>query len=61
MPFSLHWITKKKKFKKPEPVAVETQVNTIIPEGSEMTPEEYKEMIARAKEGEGDDCLMCGS
>ena len=52
---------KKEEVKKPEPVAVETQVNTIIPEGSEMTPEEYKEMIARAKEGEGDDCLMCGS
>ncbi len=27
-----------------------------------MTPEEMKEMIARAKEGQGDDdCLMCGS
>ncbi len=38
-----------------------TQVNTIIPEGGEMTPEEYRAMIARAKEGEGDDCLMCGS
>ena len=38
-----------------------TQVNTVIPEGSEMTPEEYKAMIARAKEGQGDDCLMCGS
>ena len=38
-----------------------TQVNTVLPEGGEMTPEEYKAMIARAKEGEGDDCLMCGS
>ena len=51
----------KETVKKPEPVAVETKVNAVIPEGSEMTPEEYKAMIARAKEGEGDDCLMCGS
>ena len=51
----------KETVKKPEPVAVETKVNAVIPEGSEMTAEEYKEMIARAKEGEGDDCLMCGS
>jgi ribonucleoside-diphosphate reductase alpha chain len=51
----------KETVKTPEPVAVETKVNAVIPEGSEMTPEEYKAMIARAKEGEGDDCLMCGS
>jgi len=51
----------KETVKKSEPVAVETKVNAVIPEGSEMTPEEYKAMIARAKEGEGDDCLMCGS
>ena len=61
MQFNLHYLKKKKAVKKPEPVAVETQVNAVIPEGSEMTPEEYKAMIARAKEGEGDDCLMCGS
>ncbi len=35
---------------KPAPVAVEP-----------LTPEEMKELIARAKEGEDDDCLMCGS
>lgn len=51
----------KETVKKPEQVAVETKVNAVIPEGSEMTAEEYKAMIARAKEGEGDDCLMCGS
>ena len=51
----------KETVKKPEPIAVETKVNAVIPEGSEMTAEEYKAMIARAKEGEGDDCLMCGS
>ncbi|HHC80605.1 MAG TPA: ribonucleoside-diphosphate reductase subunit alpha [Flavobacteriia bacterium] len=52
---------KKKEVKEPTVAVTETQVNTIIPEGSEMTPEEYREMLARAKEGEGDDCLMCGS
>ncbi len=52
---------KKKEVKEPAAAVTETQVNTIIPEGSEMTPEEYREMLARAKEGEGDDCLMCGS
>ncbi|EDP97110.1 ribonucleoside-diphosphate reductase subunit alpha [Kordia algicida OT-1] len=35
---------------KPAPVAVEP-----------LTPEEMKEMIARAKDGQDDDCLMCGS
>ena len=54
-------VSKKDAVKKPVVVAEETSVNTIIPEGSEMTPEEYKEMLLRAKEGEGDDCLMCGS
>jgi len=51
----------KETVKKPEPVAVETKVKAVIQEGSEMTAEEYKAMVARAKEGEGDDCLMCGS
>ncbi|WP_046755940.1 ribonucleoside-diphosphate reductase subunit alpha [Kordia jejudonensis] len=35
---------------KPTPIAVEP-----------LTPQEMKEMIARAKENEDDDCLMCGS
>jgi ribonucleoside-diphosphate reductase alpha chain len=26
-----------------------------------MSQEEIKELIAKTKEGEGDDCLMCGS
>ncbi|MCL4147705.1 UNVERIFIED_CONTAM: hypothetical protein GTU68_059025 [Idotea baltica] len=43
--------SKKEEIKKPEVVAVEAQVNA----------EEYKAMIALAKESEGDDCLMCGS
>ena len=58
--------TVSKKQEEKQPVAANeipgaTQVNTIVPEGGEMTPEEYRAMIARAKEGEGDDCLMCGS
>ena len=57
-------VSKKEEAKQPVAAAEipgATQVNTVIPEGGEMTPEEYKAMIARAKEGEGDDCLMCGS
>ncbi len=57
-------VSKKEEAKQPVAAAEipgATQVNTIMPEGGEMTPEEYKAMIARAKEGEGDDCLMCGS
>lgn len=61
-----------KKETKQEPVAVEAataiSVETVganpkpSPAAVEpLTPEELKEMIARAKEGEGDDCLMCGS
>jgi len=26
-----------------------------------LTPQELKQMLAQAKEGEDDDCLMCGS
>jgi len=26
-----------------------------------LTPQELKQMLAKAKEGEDDDCLMCGS
>ncbi|WP_299884886.1 ribonucleoside-diphosphate reductase subunit alpha [uncultured Lacinutrix sp.] len=31
------------------------------PEGTPMSAEEMKALIAQAKEAEGDDCLMCGS
>ncbi len=34
--------------------------NTKV-EVAPMSPEEMKSLIAQAKEGEGDDCLMCGS
>jgi len=41
------------------PVAATAQTETDI---QPMSPEEMKEMIARAKEGQADDdCLMCGS
>ncbi|MDH7448369.1 ribonucleoside-diphosphate reductase subunit alpha [Aquimarina sp. 2201CG14-23] len=40
----------------PEPEAV--QVTT---EGTALTPEELRAIIAQSKESEGDDCLMCGS
>ncbi|MDY8136865.1 ribonucleoside-diphosphate reductase subunit alpha [Aquimarina sp. 2201CG5-10] len=33
----------------------------VSPEGTSLTPEELKALIAQSKEGEGDDCLMCGS
>lgn len=46
--------------------AIEVQSTPIAPpqamDVQPMTPEEMKEMIARAKEGQADDdCLMCGS
>ncbi|TBW27116.1 ribonucleoside-diphosphate reductase subunit alpha [Gramella sp. KN1008] len=31
------------------------------PEEAALTPEELRAIIAQSKEGEGDDCLMCGS
>ncbi len=33
----------------------------VSPEGTSLTPEELKALIAQSKESEGDDCLMCGS
>lgn len=52
----------------PAEAAVSMEVKATAPTAQEevdiepMTPEEMKEMIARAKEGQGDDdCLMCGS
>ena len=36
-------------------------VQETAPEVEPMTPEEMKALIAQAKEGQGDDCLMCGS
>ena len=66
-----------KKKEEPVSVAVETEASSKAAEGIQvnatsvdpqevdiqpLTPEEMKEMIARAKEGQGDDdCLMCGS
>ena len=48
----------------------ETKVNAAVevnsqpavnPEGTSLSPEELKALIAQSKEAEGDDCLMCGS
>ena len=33
----------------------------VVPESTALTPEELRDIIARSKESEGDDCLMCGS
>ncbi len=33
----------------------------VSPEGTALTPEELRAIIAQSKEAEGDDCLMCGS
>ncbi len=33
----------------------------VSPEGTSLTPEELRALIAQSKEAEGDDCLMCGS
>ncbi|MGA8852706.1 MAG: ribonucleoside-diphosphate reductase subunit alpha [Christiangramia sp.] len=65
------------KEKKKEPVAVASEAPTkaaeqleekpqpVISQQSEeegaLTPEELRAIIAQSKEGEGDDCLMCGS
>ena len=65
------------KEKKKEPVAVESeapakaaekmkaQAKPVISEQSEnegaLSPDELRAIIAQSKEGEGDDCLMCGS
>ncbi|WP_299603884.1 ribonucleoside-diphosphate reductase subunit alpha [uncultured Aquimarina sp.] len=43
---------------KAEPQAEQVQVSA---EGTSLTPEELRALIAQSKEAEGDDCLMCGS
>jgi len=43
------------------PVKAAAQPVKIAVEGDALTPDELKALIAQAKEGEGDDCLMCGS
>ncbi|MDO1513096.1 ribonucleoside-diphosphate reductase subunit alpha [Maribacter confluentis] len=49
-----------------EPVVTDNAVKMVSPQAEidiqPLTPQEMKEMIARAKEGQADDdCLMCGS
>ena len=50
----------------PQRAAEKIQNSTkVAPQAAEgegaLSPEELRELIARSKEGEGDDCLMCGS
>jgi len=42
-------------------VQTEPQPVQVAVEGDALSPDELKALIAQAKEGEGDDCLMCGS
>ncbi len=44
------------KSSQPEPETV-----PVSPEGTALTPEELRAIIAQSKEAEGDDCLMCGA
>jgi ribonucleoside-diphosphate reductase alpha chain len=38
-----------------------TVPSPVVPAVEPLTPEELKEMLAKSKESEDDDCLMCGS
>ena len=38
-----------------------TAPSPVVPAVEPLTPEELKEMLAKSKESEDDDCLMCGS
>tara|TARA_Y100001960_G_scaffold333534_1_gene439197 strand:- start:5527 stop:5823 length:297 start_codon:yes stop_codon:yes gene_type:complete len=55
------------KANKEEPVKVKSNEATISVDGAEPTPveplspDELKEMLAKSKSSEEDDCLMCGS
>lgn len=58
----------KKEVLPPQPSAAEKAAETmseaakpIAPEGTSLSPDELRALIAQSKEAEGDDCLMCGS
>lgn len=38
-----------------------SQSHPVTPEGTSLSPDELRAMIAQSKMAEGDDCLMCGS
>ncbi len=38
-----------------------SQSKPVTPEGTSLSPDELRALIAQSKEAEGDDCLMCGS
>ena len=59
-------LDKKKEEKVHEPVAETTKAKATQPAEKPvavepLTPGELKEMLAKSKENEDDDCLMCGS
>ena len=59
-------LDKKKEEKVAEPVAAITKTKAVQPAEKPvavepLTPGELKEMLAKSKENEDDDCLMCGS
>ncbi len=39
----------------------ESKPSAVMPGETALSPEELRNLIARSKEAEGDDCLMCGS
>ncbi|MBQ4818831.1 ribonucleoside-diphosphate reductase subunit alpha [Aquimarina sp. MMG016] len=66
--------SEKKEAPQPEKVAVaaaqvmeaqvakaEPKAEPVSPEGTALSPDELRAIIAQSKEAEGDDCLMCGS
>jgi ribonucleoside-diphosphate reductase alpha chain len=55
-------LAKEEKKKEVPQEAVEKEPNPVaVPEGTSLSPEELRALIAQSKESEGDDCLMCGS
>jgi len=50
---------KKKEIQQPSPTVGKVQPTGIPVEP--LTPNELKEMLAKSRESEDDDCLMCGS
>ncbi|GAB2763442.1 ribonucleoside-diphosphate reductase subunit alpha [Salinimicrobium soli] len=50
-----------KKEELPEVAAKKEETAVVMPESTSLSPEELRNLIARSKESEGDDCLMCGS
>jgi len=43
------------------PKAAKSTAQPVISTEGSLSPDELRAIIAQSKEGEGDDCLMCGS